>query len=64
MTAPARAEAAQRPVRSRLCRTPAECFAAGWEDGEHDKPLTEQETTRLVALWAPSQRRIPATTTT
>lgn len=36
-----------------ICRTPEECFAAGWEDGADDAPLTQQEIERLVALHAP-----------
>ena len=40
----------------RICRTPAECFAAGWKDGEDDRPLTQQELERLTALHAPFLR--------
>jgi hypothetical protein len=33
--------------------TPAECFAAGWEDGADDEPLTREEIERLVVLHRP-----------
>ena len=33
--------------------TPEECFAAGWDDGADDAPLTQQEIERLVALHSP-----------
>lgn len=36
-----------------LCRTPDDCFAAGWADGEADKPLTREEIERLAALHSP-----------
>jgi len=36
-----------------VCRTVDECFAAGWEDGADDEPLTQQETERLAALHSP-----------
>lgn len=39
-----------------LCRTPGECFAAGWEDGADDAPLTQQEIERLAALHSPYLR--------
>lgn len=40
-------------------RTAAECFAAGWEDGDDDAPLTQQEIERLVALHS-SHLALPA----
>lgn len=40
----------------RLLRTTDECFQRGWEDGADDKPLTQQEIERLVALHAPYLR--------
>jgi hypothetical protein len=33
--------------------TEAEIFAAGWEDGADDAPLTQQEIERLAALHSP-----------
>jgi hypothetical protein len=44
----------QRPER--VCRTAAECFAAGWADGADDAPLTQTEIERLTALHAPYLR--------
>jgi hypothetical protein len=44
----------QRP--SRFCLTPDDAFAAGWDDGASDPPLTADEITRLVALHAPHLR--------
>jgi hypothetical protein len=43
-------------MTARICRTPAEAFAAGWEDGADDPPLTEEQRTRLAALLAPYVR--------
>ena len=40
-------------MNARICRTPEECFTAGWEDGADDEPLTPQEIERLVVLHAP-----------
>ncbi|MDX3109564.1 hypothetical protein [Nonomuraea angiospora] len=37
----------------RICRTPADAFAAGWADGADDPPLTDEQRTRLAALLAP-----------
>lgn len=37
----------------RLCRTPEDAFAAGWDDGADDAPLSQQEIERLVALHSP-----------
>jgi len=34
-------------------RTVDECYAAGWEDGADDEPLTQQEIERLAALHSP-----------
>lgn len=34
----------------RICRTAEEAFHAGWQDGEQDPPLTEQQILRLAAL--------------
>jgi len=39
-------------VSTRL-QTAEECFAAGWEDGGQDAPMTQQEIERLVALHSP-----------
>lgn len=36
-----------------ICRTAEEAYAAGWEDGADDAPLTQQETERLVSLHSP-----------
>ncbi|MEV6413891.1 hypothetical protein [Kribbella sp. NPDC051718] len=36
-----------------MCRTPAEAFTAGWDDGDGDAPLTQQEIERLTALHGP-----------
>lgn len=44
-----------RPARR--CLTAAECFAAGWDDGATDKPLTPQETERLARLHGPYLRQ-------
>lgn len=38
---------------NRICRTPADAFTAGWEDGADDPPLTSEQRTRLAALLAP-----------
>ena len=37
-------------------RTPEEIFAAGWDDGADDKPLTREEIERLVSLHSPYLR--------
>lgn len=42
-----------------IYRTPEECFAAGWEDGADDKPLTEAETESLAVLHSPYLRPVP-----
>ena len=39
-----------------VCRTADEAFAAGWEDGADDKPMTQQETEQLAVLHAPYLR--------
>ena len=39
-----------------LCRTPDDCFAAGWDDGVDDKPLTQAEIERLTSLHGPYLR--------
>lgn len=39
-----------------LCSTAEECFAAGWDDGAGDEPLTQQEIERLAVLHAPYLR--------
>jgi hypothetical protein len=31
-------------------RTAEECYRAGWEDGEADSPLTQQEIEQLASL--------------
>lgn len=36
-----------------IFRTAEECFAAGWQDGADDAPLTQQEIERLAALHSP-----------
>lgn len=36
-----------------ICHNADEAFAAGWEDGADDKPLTQQEIERLAALHSP-----------
>jgi hypothetical protein len=36
-----------------ICRTAEEAYAAGWEDGADDAPLSQEETERLVALHSP-----------
>jgi hypothetical protein len=36
-----------------ICRTTEEAYAAGWDDGADDAPLTQQEIERLVALHSP-----------
>lgn len=41
---------------ARICRTPQEAFAAGWDDGANDPPLTDEQITRLVALHSPYLR--------
>lgn len=37
----------------RVCRTPADAFAAGWEAGADDPPLTDEQRVRLAALLGP-----------
>lgn len=37
----------------RLCRTAAQCFQAGWDDGATDKPLSQAEIDRLIVLLRP-----------
>lgn len=37
-------------ARSRRCRTAAECFQAGWNDGADDPPLTDRQRTQVAAL--------------
>lgn len=39
--------------KHRICRTVAESFAAGREDGKNDRPLSPAEITRLAALLRP-----------
>jgi hypothetical protein len=41
----------------RLCRTPEEAFAAGWEDGANDPPLTDAQIAKLAVLLRPYLRR-------
>jgi hypothetical protein len=36
-----------------ICRTPEEAYAAGWEDGAEDAPLTQQEIEYLAVLHGP-----------
>ena len=36
-----------------VCRTADEAFAAGWEDGADDAPLTQEEIEHLSVLHAP-----------
>jgi hypothetical protein len=50
----------QPAPRRRICRTPEESFAAGWEDGAHDRPLSREEILRIAALIGPDLRRIRA----
>lgn len=38
------------------CRTPEEAFQAGWDDGADDRPLDDEELTRMVALLGPGIR--------
>lgn len=42
--------AADQPAR-RICRTPDECWDAGWEDGADDPPLTQAQIDKLAPLW-------------
>lgn len=44
-------------AKRRLCRTPEECFQAGWDDGADDPPLTDAQIARLTVLWRPYLRR-------
>lgn len=47
---------APRPTPRRMCRTPDEAFAVGWEDGLRDRethPLTVGERARLAVLLRP-----------
>lgn len=44
-----------------ICRTPEDCFRAGWEDGADDKPLTQEEIEHLAVLHGPHLRRVEAT---
>lgn len=41
---------------SKICRTPEDAFAAGWDDGANDPPLTDRQRTHLAALLAPHIR--------
>lgn len=41
-----------QPRRPRLCMTPDECFAAGWDDGEGDR-MPAHQIDRMVALHRP-----------
>ena len=36
-----------------ICHNADEAFAAGWEDGADDKPLTREEIERLAVLHSP-----------
>lgn len=36
-----------------ICRVPADCLAAGWDDGADDEPLTPEEIERLATLHSP-----------
>lgn len=56
------AAAPQRPAKPRICRTREEAFAAGWEDGATDRPLSPAEIARLAALWRPYYRPAAADT--
>lgn len=47
--------AAEKPAR--LCRTPEECFQAGWDDAADHPPLTPAQIANLTALWRPYLRR-------
>jgi len=51
----------QQPAR-RICRTPAEAFAAGWDDGATDRPLSPAEIARIAALWRPYYQQATADT--
>lgn len=39
-----------------ITRTLEETAQAGWDDGEHDRPLDADELTRMVALHGPGIR--------
>lgn len=47
--------ATEKPAR--LCRTPEECWQAGWDDGANDPPLTPSQIARLTVLLRPYLRR-------
>jgi hypothetical protein len=40
-----------------LLRTPEEIWQAGWDSGEHDRPLSPKERAKLVALIRPYWKR-------
>jgi len=42
---------------ARLCRTPEECFQAGWDDAADCPPLTATQIEKLAVLWRPYIRR-------
>lgn len=41
------------PKQPRACRTADDAFAAGWDDGATDSPMTPAQRLKLVALLAP-----------
>lgn len=51
-TAPAPSAAASARSK-RICRTPDEAFAAGWEDGANDAPLTPEQRRHILGLIRP-----------
>lgn len=46
---------AERPRR--ITRTLAETFQAGWDDGESDRPLSQDEIRKIAGLVRPYLRR-------
>ena len=50
-------KATKMPRPERLCRTPEECYQAGWDDAADMRPLTPTQIAKLVALWRPYIRQ-------
>lgn len=45
------------PKPERLCRTPEECWQAGWDDAADMPPLTPTQIAKLTVLLRPYLRR-------
>jgi hypothetical protein len=50
--------AVKSPARpTGMCRTPQDCWDAGWRDGADDPPMTSQQIAKLALLWRLHLRR-------